>query len=83
MCHSYGQDGKEELDKLLRFLDIDLDDMLKSDIIDMCGFEKMQKDKGKDKMGEMNLRKDFKFFRKGIIIIKLLLSFYVKVKDTL
>lgn len=57
--------GKEELDKLLKFLDLQLDDKLKCDIIDMCGFEKMQNDKGKDKMTDAFFRKDFKFYRKG------------------
>lgn len=66
ICYAYYQNGKEELDKLLKFLDIDLDEKLKCDIIEMCSFEKMQKDKGSDKMSEAFLKRDFKFYRKGI-----------------
>ena len=67
MCSVYYQNGQEELDKLLKFLDIELDEQLKCDIIDMCGFEKMQEEKEKDEMIGPFMRKDYKFFRKGNI----------------
>ncbi|XP_053376363.1 sulfotransferase 1C4-like [Mercenaria mercenaria] len=57
--------GRDELDKLLKFLDIQLDEQLKNDIIDMCGFKKMAEEKGKDKISEAFIKPDFKFFRKG------------------
>jgi hypothetical protein len=82
-CFSYDyQNGKEELDKLLKFLDLQLDDKLKCDIIDMCGFEKMQNDKGKDKMADAFFRKDFKFYRKGIfiIIIDICIAIYLSIE---
>ncbi|XP_053376361.1 sulfotransferase 1B1-like isoform X2 [Mercenaria mercenaria] len=57
--------GREELDKLLKFLDIQLDEQLKNDIIDTCGFKKMSEEKGEGKIYEEYSKPGFKFFRKG------------------
>ncbi|XP_053376632.1 sulfotransferase 1B1-like [Mercenaria mercenaria] len=54
--------GREELDKLLKFLDIQLDEQLKNDITDMCGFKKMTEDKAETYEYS---KPGFKFFRKG------------------
>lgn len=60
------QNGREELDKLLKFLGIDLDEKLKGDIIEMCGFQKMSVEKERDETLQELKKKDFQFFRKGI-----------------
>ncbi|XP_053374864.1 sulfotransferase 1A1-like [Mercenaria mercenaria] len=57
--------GREELDKLLKFLDIQLDEQLKNDIIDKCGFKKMSEEKGSDKIFDIYCKPGFNFFRKG------------------
>ncbi|XP_060551716.1 sulfotransferase 1C4-like [Ruditapes philippinarum] len=57
------KDEKAELDKLLAFLGVQIDDQLKQDIIEMCKFDKMKADKGKTY--EAFTKSDFEFFRKG------------------
>jgi len=67
------QDGVAELDKILKFLEVELDDKLKQDIIENCGFDKMKKEKAPIKMktllGEFTIKDMFnegkEFFRKG------------------
>ncbi|KAL4223289.1 Sulfotransferase [Mactra antiquata] len=57
--------GLEELDKLLKFLEIDLDDEMKKDIMHKCGFDQMAKKH--NPMAEKMLNEGFKFLRKGTI----------------
>lgn len=60
------QDGLNEFDKLVKFLDVDIDEKLKHEIIDMCGFEKMQADKVFTELLNDDFLKDgYSFFRKG------------------
>ena len=50
---------------MLKFLDVQLDDQLKKDIIEMCDFDKMKSDKEAAKTYDAFSKPDFKFFRKG------------------
>ncbi|XP_053376110.1 sulfotransferase 1E1-like [Mercenaria mercenaria] len=62
-------DTENELNKLLKFLDIELDMTLKNSIIDACSFEKMTKEKElvSKELSEKIIRGGFNFFRKGKI----------------
>ena len=52
--------------KLCKFLEIDLDEDIIQDILDLCDFNKMAKDKISAKLlTSGRLVNDFKFFRKG------------------
>lgn len=57
--------GMQEMDRLLTFLNINLDEKLKTEIFDNCGFEKMAKDKFDKNVSEIFMKPDFSFFRKG------------------
>lgn len=61
------QNGLVEIDKLDKFLGLDLDESLKREIIDMCGFEKMSADKKQawEAHKEKMFSNGFMFFRKG------------------
>ncbi|XP_053376566.1 uncharacterized protein LOC123535334 [Mercenaria mercenaria] len=59
------QNGLEEIDRLLKFLDVDLSEELKKDIIHMCGFENMANKTMPSDMEKVFFKQDFKFFRKG------------------
>ncbi|XP_052797559.1 sulfotransferase 1E1-like [Mya arenaria] len=54
----------EELERLISFLEIDISDNLKRDILDMCSFQKMAADKI-TKQEEVLFNENFRFFRKG------------------
>ena len=52
--------------KLCKFLEIDLEEDLIQEILDLCDFKKMAKDKISAKLlSSGRLMNDFKFFRKG------------------
>lgn len=59
------QDSKTEVNKLLKFLDIELEEKLKEDIMEMCNFQKMAEEKERDELLNTYWNKDFQFFRKG------------------
>lgn len=61
--------GAKELDRLLQFLGVDLDEQLKKDILDACSFERMSKEKmlGPKHLVEKAFHQGFNFFRKGEI----------------
>jgi hypothetical protein len=62
----YTQNGSEEIEKLLKFLGVDLDNNLKNDILKQCGFDIMVKrDKMPPAFKEMFFKSDFIFLRKG------------------
>ncbi|WAR12772.1 ST1B1-like protein [Mya arenaria] len=56
--------GMKEMERLVTFLEIDISDSLKRDILDMCGFEKMAAEKI-TKKEEWLFNENFRFFRKG------------------
>ncbi|XP_052799244.1 sulfotransferase 1B1-like [Mya arenaria] len=56
--------GMKEIERLIQFLEIDISDSLKKDILDMCGFQKMAADKF-NKNAEQFFNGNFLFFRKG------------------
>ncbi|XP_052818309.1 sulfotransferase 1B1-like [Mya arenaria] len=58
------QNGMKEMERLVTFLEIDISDSLKRDILDMCGFEKMAAEKI-TKKEEWLFNENFRFFRKG------------------
>ncbi|XP_052799236.1 sulfotransferase 1A1-like [Mya arenaria] len=68
-------DGLKELDRLLEFLGVDLDDNLKIEIIQQCGFEKMKEEKrltvekasGGPPASKLMFKEGFNFFRKGMV----------------
>lgn len=62
-------DGEAELERLLNFLDIELDKQLQKDILNACGFDKMASDKfqGPKHIVDKMFRENFRFFRKGEI----------------
>ena len=52
--------------KLCKFLEIDLEEDIIQEILDLCDFKKMAKDKISAKLlSSGRLMNDFKFFRKG------------------
>lgn len=59
------QDGKKEINRLLKFLDIELEEKLIKDIMEMCNFQKMAEEKERDEILNTYWNKDFQFFRKG------------------
>ncbi|XP_060586560.1 sulfotransferase 1B1-like isoform X1 [Ruditapes philippinarum] len=60
------KNGSEEIEKLLKFLGVDLDNNLKNDILKQCGFDIMVKrDKVPPAFKEMFFKSDFSFLRKG------------------
>lgn len=62
--------GEQELDKLLKFLEVELDDKLKQDILEACGFEKMAKEKQlllPKELSDKVFNANFNFYRKGSI----------------
>lgn len=56
----------EELDRLVKFLGLDIEESLKKEIQDMCEFEKMAQDRNPE-MGvdKTRVNEGFTFFRKG------------------
>ncbi|XP_053376105.1 sulfotransferase 1C4-like [Mercenaria mercenaria] len=61
--------GMNEMNRLLKFLDVDIDEQLKKDILEACGFEKMAVEKtlvAKDTIKAI-FHPGFQFFRKGEI----------------
>lgn len=61
------QNCKEVLQKLLQFLDIDIDEDLQAQIIENCGFHKMASTKYPDHVKEQFSKPGFNIFRKGNI----------------
>ena len=59
------KNGPAEIDKLIKFLEVDMDDELKQAILDNCNFKKMAKDKIPVDMAEQVFKTEFNFFRKG------------------
>lgn len=61
------QNGFVEIDKLDKFLGLDVDESLKGEIIEMCDFDNMSADKKQDleQAKEKWFTNDFMFFRKG------------------
>lgn len=59
--------GPAEMDKVAKFLGVELDDKLKGEILKSCGFETMAERSVKEKVHEGLLKEDFQFFRKGEI----------------
>ena len=56
-----------EVRRLCEFLEVDLDAKTQADIVDMCSFEKMSKEKD-EKAKSRSFHEAFKFYRKGNII---------------
>lgn len=63
------QNGVEELDKLARFLEVDLTDKLRDEIVEMCSIDKMQKEKPsfEELFKNIGVNNGYSFFRKGIM----------------
>lgn len=59
------QDPASELNKLANFLGIEACADFKAQIIDMCDFEKMAKDKFSEEAKKLSFKGEFTFFRKG------------------
>ncbi|XP_060586558.1 sulfotransferase 1B1-like [Ruditapes philippinarum] len=59
--------GIEEIEKLLKFLDVELEENLKKDILHNCGFDIMVKKQIPPAIKEMLFKSDFRFLRKGQI----------------
>lgn len=57
------QNGLEELDKLVKFLEIELNEDLKKEIIHMCGFDQMLNKNWKS--FDHMFKEGFVFMRKG------------------
>ena len=60
------QNGPVEIEKLVKFLGVDMDDKLKEAILDNCNFKKMATEKTHKEVAEKWFNKDFSFFRKGL-----------------
>lgn len=68
-CAFFYQNGVEELDKLARFLEVDLTDKLRDEIVEMCSIDKMQKEKPSfiELFKNIGVNNGYSFFRKGIM----------------
>ncbi|XP_060586569.1 sulfotransferase 1C4-like isoform X4 [Ruditapes philippinarum] len=60
------RNGTEEIEKLLKFLGVDIDNNLKNDILKQCGFDTMVKrEMYPPAVKELYFKSDFRFLRKG------------------